>query len=272
MPTESPWCTASLHCSLSTRPNENRFWNQILTLLSNLVPSAIFIWLKIRQWNLACQSAQLVQQKMSQALDLRSNRGAWWYSLYGLQNDDSSLANLLGITDAMLPMFYDCCRWSHTYSKGFSNQPRFKKKAFVPSRHPTSSAWNTRILPSSSIFESEASPVVPPPREAKQKGETKGQGLILRPEQISTSWLLRCWTDQQPTKTSLRILKIDHWRWRSEKEVPKGRKWENSEGGANEVGLDRKTQPPSGVSLKQRTEKLPTCQGAFVSRGELKVG
>ena len=68
---------------------------------------------------------KFVQQKMAQALHLLANSGAWWYSLYGLQNDDSSLANLLGIDDAILPMIYDCCGWSHTYSKGVGNRPRF---------------------------------------------------------------------------------------------------------------------------------------------------
>jgi hypothetical protein len=58
----------------------------------------------------------VVQENNARALNLLANSGAWWYSLYGLQQDTSSIANLLGINDSMLPMIYECCGWSHTYA------------------------------------------------------------------------------------------------------------------------------------------------------------
>jgi hypothetical protein len=75
--------------------------------------------------------AQVVQQKMAIALNLLANNGAWWYSLYGLQQDTSSFACLLGINDSMLPMVYEYCGWLHIYATKGSNQPqRYLKKGF----------------------------------------------------------------------------------------------------------------------------------------------
>ena len=66
---------------------------------------------------------------------------------------------------------------------------QFWRMGAIPST--TSSALNARRLWSSSMFELEASPVAPSPRQAKLKGESEGQGWLIQiPEQFLTSWLL----------------------------------------------------------------------------------
>ena len=90
------------------------------------------------------QYSQVVQQEKAQALHLLANSGAWRYSLHGLQNDGSSLANLLGINDAIPPMIYDCCGWSHAMLKESAiNRECFKTELYQRQPNKESDVGNT---------------------------------------------------------------------------------------------------------------------------------
>ena len=72
---------------------------------------------------------KIVEDKMAKTIKLLADHGAWWYSLFGDGDDDSSLCNLLKVDYSTLLMIYKHCGWLLAYSVG--NKPRFNELGFV---------------------------------------------------------------------------------------------------------------------------------------------
>ena len=74
--------------------------------------------------------AEVVKEKMAQALKLLDNLGAWWYNLFGDHSDDTSLACLLGVDCDCLVKVFNHCGWSYDYFDEGKNQQRFTQQGF----------------------------------------------------------------------------------------------------------------------------------------------
>jgi hypothetical protein len=68
---------------------------------------------------------KVVEEKIAATIKLLDNHGAWWYSLFGDEDDDSSLCNLLKVDYSTLLKIYGHCGLLRTLSVG--NQPAFNK-------------------------------------------------------------------------------------------------------------------------------------------------
>jgi hypothetical protein len=74
------------------------------------------------------ESCFKVVKKMAETIKLLDNHGAWWYSLFGDEDDDSSLCNVFKIDYSTLLKIYGHCGWLGTLIAG--NQPMFNKLGF----------------------------------------------------------------------------------------------------------------------------------------------
>jgi hypothetical protein len=68
---------------------------------------------------------KVVEEKMAETIKLLDDNGAWWYSLFGDEDDDSSLCNLLKVDNSTILTIYKHCGWLLAYS--VDNKPRFNE-------------------------------------------------------------------------------------------------------------------------------------------------